>query len=65
MGKSYDKIQDEDYIINIVKLDEVDEIVNNHIYSINKTFGSYLLRCEFVVEFDKKIHKKYKHFLNP
>ena len=40
------------YIINIIKLDEVDKIINNYITIYKKDYDIYFINCRFKLEFD-------------
>ena len=54
MRKKYVKSFYENYVIKKVNLDEVDEILNNHVYSHNKKFDFYIIYCDCLIEFDNK-----------
>ena len=43
------------YTINNVNLDELDEILNDHITTHNKKFNFYLICCSLLIEFDTNI----------
>ena len=40
------------YTINKINLDELDNILNDHITTHNKKFNFYLISCKLVIEFD-------------
>ena len=54
MRKKVDKSLYKNYTINNINLDKFDEILNDYITILNKELYYQLLRCEFVLEFDKK-----------
>ena len=43
------------YTINNINQDEVDKILNDYFTFHNGKFDSYLINCEFVIEFDNNI----------
>ena len=52
MRKKDDKSLYENYTINKINLDEVDKILSSYVTTHNKKSYFYLVRCEFVLEFD-------------
>ena len=52
MRKKDDKSLYEKYTINNNNFDEVDKLLSDYVATHNKIF--FLVRCEFVLEFDKK-----------
>ena len=52
MRKKDDKSLYENYTIDNINLDEVDKILSDYVTTHIKKFYFYLLRCEFVLEFD-------------
>ena len=52
MWKKEDKSLYEIYTINNINFDEVDKILSDYVTTHNKKFYFYLVRCEFVLEFD-------------
>ena len=64
MSKKYDKSFDEIYINNNVDLDEVEGILDNHVYFHNKKFDFYFIHCDCSMEFDDKFTENKKTILN-
>ena len=52
MRKKDDKSLYEKYTINNINLDEVDKIKSDYVTIHDKKFDFYLVKCEFVLEFD-------------
>ena len=52
MRKKDDKSLYENYTIKNINLDENDKILTDYVTTHNKKFYFYLVRCEFVLEFD-------------
>ena len=52
LRKKDDKSSFKKHTVNNINLDEVNEILNDYISTHNKNFDFYLVRCEFVVDFD-------------
>ena len=50
----------EKYIINNVKLDEVDKMISDSISTHNRKFDVYFVNCEFKTEFDSNFRIKIK-----
>ena len=60
MRKKDDKSWYENYIIKNFNLDKFDKILPDYVTTHTKKFSFYLLRCEFVLEFDNNFTKVYK-----
>ena len=48
------------YTINNINFDELEKILNDYVTTHNKKFDFYLIRCDFIIEFDNNLTEKIK-----
>ena len=59
-----DKNIDKAIVIENIDLDNIEEILNNHIEIHNKKFNIYFLKCLFNIRFDDDIHELHTVYIH-